>query len=246
MEFAYVNGVRTLPQKGTLGICNGCGGKMIAKCGDINIHHWAHSNKIDCDPWWENETQWHRDWKDLFPEEYREVVLFDSTNTEYHRADIYTKTGVTIEFQNSPLSLNELQSREKFYKKLIWVLNGKKFKGFQISSAIPDPNNSALKGFEVSGDMVPKYFSSDERFWPKRMKSIYDLCHPHLSNIKMSPWHNSFKWRNAHKVWLHANCPILVDLGGYFLYLIKKRKQLTEDFIYLKKIPKKDFIIRYE
>lgn len=245
MEYAFFNGVRIRPKKGIVGNCTGCGNLMIAKCGEINIHHWAHAAKIDCDTWWENETPWHRNWKDQFPERYREIVCFDANSTEHHRADIVTKTGVTIEFQNSPLNLVDVGKREKFYPKLIWVLNGLKFKGFTISFAIPDPNHGALKNFEITQDHVPKYFPSDQRFWPKRMKDIYSLHNPHLNKIKMSPWHDSFVWKNIHKVWLNATSPVLVDLGGYFLYLIKKRKQLTGDFFYLKKIPKNQFISRY-
>lgn len=245
MEYAFINGIRSLPKKGAIATCTGCQSKMIAKCGNINVHHWAHSNKVECDPWWENETQWHRDWKNLFPEEYREIVLFDSENLEYHRADVYTKSGVTIEFQNSPLSIAELESRERFYEKLVWVLNGQKFKGFKSSTFIPDPNDPALNGFEIYGNLDPDYYPSDQRFWPKRMRDVYSLRRPHINSIRMSPWHEGFLWKNAHKVWLQATCPVLVDFGGHFLYLIKRRRQLTEDFLYVKKIPKTEFISRY-
>ena len=47
---------------------------MIANCGNVKIHHWAHKNKQHCDHWWENETKWHRDWKNNFPLEWQEVI----------------------------------------------------------------------------------------------------------------------------------------------------------------------------
>ncbi|MEJ6979416.1 competence protein CoiA family protein [Pedobacter sp. P351] len=245
MEFAYVNGVRRLPMKGTIGICSGCGGEMISKCGQITVHHWAHRSKIECDLWWESETPWHRDWKDCFPEDFREVVLYNDSKTEFHRADIHTSNGVTIEFQNSPLSIPEVEKREVFYEKLIWVLNAKKFKGFHTSFGIPDPQCPALDGYQITRDVVPKYYANMERFWPKRMKSFRNLSNPHLREITMSTWHDSFIWKNPHKVWLETECPVFFDVGGFFLYLLKRKKQLTEDFLYLKKVRKTDFIRKY-
>ncbi|MBL7893856.1 MAG: hypothetical protein JNK50_01090 [Bacteroidia bacterium] len=46
---------------------------MLAKCGTINIWHWAHEAIENCDDWYEPETQWHRDWKEHFGEECSEM-----------------------------------------------------------------------------------------------------------------------------------------------------------------------------
>ena len=73
-------------------------------------------------------TQWHLDWQGYFPKEWREKVLRDEITGEYHRADVQTQQGITIEFQHSHLSIDELQSRNKFYKKWIWVVNAQNFK----------------------------------------------------------------------------------------------------------------------
>jgi competence protein CoiA len=100
MQYAYIGSIKSSPQRGSRGICIGCGKEVIAKCGNIKLHHWAHAAKVKCDSWWENETQWHRDWKNLFPEEYREISFYDEVLKENHRADIHTKDGITIEFQN--------------------------------------------------------------------------------------------------------------------------------------------------
>jgi competence protein CoiA len=49
---------------------------MIARCGSQRIHHWAHKNKSEqCDHWWENETEWHRNWKASFPVDWQEITL---------------------------------------------------------------------------------------------------------------------------------------------------------------------------
>lgn len=45
-----------------------------------------------------------------------------------HRADILGKEGTVIELQNSSLSVDSIEEREAFYRRMIWVLNGEKFK----------------------------------------------------------------------------------------------------------------------
>ncbi|WP_090473655.1 competence protein CoiA [Mucilaginibacter sp. OK268] len=120
--------------------CPGCGTKLIAKCGSVKIHHWAHQRRIDCDPWWEPMTQWHIDWQNKFPAAWREVIFRDEESGEFHRADINTPQGLTIEFQHSPLSNEELESRNSFYKKIIWVVNAQRFKEqFTFEKSIPNP-----------------------------------------------------------------------------------------------------------
>ena len=64
---------------------------MVAKCGPRIIHHWAHEGRRNCDLWWENETEWHRDWKNLFPLDCREVS-HTAEDGEVDRADIRTYT----------------------------------------------------------------------------------------------------------------------------------------------------------
>ena len=123
MKYALVNGRRKAPSKGTIGECPYCGAKMVAKCGSIMIHHWAHGSKKNCDRWWENETAWHRAWKNKFPREWQEIIHF-SKDGEKHIADIKTNTGWAIEFQYSYLKPEERKARNDFYPKLTWVVNG--------------------------------------------------------------------------------------------------------------------------
>ncbi len=77
-----------------------------------------------CDHWWESETEWHRKWKSRFPAEWQEVVQIDPTTGEKHIADVKTETGLVIEFQHSRITPDELQSRERFYENMIWVVDG--------------------------------------------------------------------------------------------------------------------------
>jgi hypothetical protein len=72
---------------------------------------------------WERETQWHRDWKNLFPVDWQEIVHKDLTG-EKHIADIKTPHGLVVEFQHSHITTKERDSRETFYEHMIWVVDG--------------------------------------------------------------------------------------------------------------------------
>ena len=124
MRFALVDDERRRPKPGLRGRCSRCQHEMIAKCGDFVAWHWAHKGRRRCDPWAENETDWHRDWKDCFPEESQEVVHTDPATGERHFADVKTDTGLVVEFQHSPIKQSELESRELFYGNMIWVVDG--------------------------------------------------------------------------------------------------------------------------
>jgi hypothetical protein len=95
MRFALVNGQKTEPQPKLQGLCTNCQGEMIAKCGRVKIWHWAHKSKLSCDPWWENETEWHRAWKNNFPAEWQEISNIDPVTGEKHIADVKTPYGLS-------------------------------------------------------------------------------------------------------------------------------------------------------
>jgi hypothetical protein len=128
MQYALVNGERSSAAPGLSGICPLCNVPVVAKCGNIRVHHWAHSGERNCDPWWERETQWHRDWKNKFDTECQEIVLFDNQSGEKHIADVRTSHGLVIEFQHSYLRPDERLSREQFYKNIVWVVDGSRLK----------------------------------------------------------------------------------------------------------------------
>jgi competence protein CoiA len=127
MKFALVNEQRREAQPDLSGKCLTCGHPMVAKCGEVRIWHWAHRGSRLCDPWWENETEWHRAWKDQFPISWQEVVQ-RAEDGEKHVADVKTDHGCVIEFQNSYINPEERRSRETFYTQLVWVVNGSRRK----------------------------------------------------------------------------------------------------------------------
>lgn len=130
------------------GYCPICNQQVIAKCGDINIWHWAHKSNKDCDTWAEHESEWHQNWKGLFPKELQEVTIKKGSNI--HRADIRTKNQLIIELQNSPISCGEIVEREIFYENMIWLLNGLTLcKGMEFKRWLPkkDKNDNKVITF---------------------------------------------------------------------------------------------------
>jgi len=124
MKYAIVNDIKTEAIKGIKGTCPNCGSELIAKCGELKINHWAHKGTRNCDSWWEPETEWHRTWKNNYPAEWQEITLFDEQAGEKHIADIRTIHNLVIEFQHSHIDPKERFSREKFYKNMVWVVDG--------------------------------------------------------------------------------------------------------------------------
>ena len=189
------------------------------------------------------ETPWHRDWKEAFPAAYREVSFSNSSVGELHRADVHTPCGTTIEFQNSPITLEELESREAYYPKLVWVLNGKKFKGFRILKHLPDVDDPRLSDYEFCHTDHLSMIRKDDLLSAK--PKVLNFRHHELKNIPLTSCYYSFCWKHPHRVWYQARCPLIVDLGGHFLYQLKQRKQYSGDYAYLHMIPRKEFISRY-
>src|SRR5437868_13597788 len=122
MQFAVTEArERIEATKGARALCPVCDSTVLAKCGSIVVHHWAHEAGEDCDPWFEPETEWHRAWKSMFPQDRIEVPFGE------HRADVLTRRGTVVELQNSRISPEEIHARERFYKQMVWVVNAGPF-----------------------------------------------------------------------------------------------------------------------
>jgi hypothetical protein len=96
---------------------------MTPKCGGIVIWHWSHrADHTECDDWHAVETEWHREWKSLFPLDSQEVVL--EKRSKKHRADVLLHRELVIEFQHSPITIADVKARESFYgRRMVWVFN---------------------------------------------------------------------------------------------------------------------------
>ena len=230
MQFALVDDERSESKPGMKGICPTCGAAMIAKCGPRIIHHWAHASRRDCDPWWENETQWHRAWKNLFPEECRERTR-TAPDGEIHRADIITPTGIVIEVQHSAMTDAERQSREAFYQNLVWIVDGRGFrKQFDLHHLLPDPDNEEAKDlvwFKAARGMDG---ANAGIFWrlsenPDHGNGgivVINGQHKVQHLIATYRGHQQYSWVKPRRTWLDAQCPVYIDFGDEWLFQLQR------------------------
>lgn len=65
------------------------------------------------------ETPWHRRSKSYAPPDRREVTIGP------HRADIVTPDGTVIELQHSAISPAAIREREAFYRRMVWLFDGR-------------------------------------------------------------------------------------------------------------------------
>jgi competence protein CoiA len=194
---------------------------MLAKSGPkVVTPYWSHIGKRRCDAWWENETEWHRRWKSCFPAGQREIVHFDEAG-EKHVADVKTSRGMVIEFQNSPMPLDELRAREAFYGKMMWIVNGTSFKArFHILSPLPDPASKFAEDLVFREQRVEHlgrgfWRKSENPGWANaalvRTHSMNEIATEILENHR---GHHLFDWKRPRDVWYAARAPVFFDLGG--------------------------------
>jgi competence CoiA-like predicted nuclease len=199
----------------------------MSKCGKKTIWHWAHTPTKHCDPWWKNETLWHRNWKNQYPADWQEIVHFDSCNGEKHIADIKTDTGQVIEFQNSPISSEELEQREAFYGDIIWVVNGEKFeKNFHILHKLPDSKSYLVE------DVVffPRRYNHQGKCFFRRSENpknatmvILHGTHKIQDEIdKEYSGHHLYDWIRPRTVWYESSKKVYIDFGGELLWNLQK------------------------
>lgn len=106
--------IRARPQLTAL--CPFCDQWLIAKCGEINVWHWAHrGDSTACDDWAEPESLWHAHWKEEVPPDWCEVSI------GRHRADIRRPDGLVVELQHSYLSPEDVRERESAYGRMVWL-----------------------------------------------------------------------------------------------------------------------------
>lgn len=109
--------------------CEMCKEELIVKAANstFKAKHFAHKPNSYCVDDWSNHdmSEWHIEWQNHFPECNREVPLSDGA--ESHRADVLIN-GFVVEFQHSPITLNDFVKRNNFYtkcgQKVIWVFDG--------------------------------------------------------------------------------------------------------------------------
>lgn len=255
MKFALVGSDRLEPFPGGKGICPNpsCLREMLAKCGKVNVWHWAHKGRIHCDSWWENETEWHRNWKNQFSDQNQEIPATDPANDEVHIADVKTDHGLVIEFQNSPISETEARSREAFYRTMIWIVNAENFKkNIILGHLLPDPK----KGFPVDVVFVNRT-EFDSRLkgaqWYFRPASLEENGLVEMFGYGRDPVleKNIFSchdgdffchWKNARSVWLGSKVPVYFDFGDDNVWMLRLDHPNAPGSTVLKKFSKQKLI----
>lgn len=117
LRLAHIGGQKRLPFPKGRATCECCGGLLIAKCGKIVTHHWAHEAKDDCDPWSEPIGPWHLWWQDLVRVDFVEVAKGP------HRADIIGNNNVVVELQHSSIRAEDIEARESYYGNMVWLFD---------------------------------------------------------------------------------------------------------------------------
>lgn len=100
----------------------GEGHPIVARKGDVRIHHFAHKNKCDC-KYSNGMTDWHSSWQDRVDKKYQEIRLIK--DGKLHIADVLIN-GHIVEFQHSVISKEDVREREAFYSNygtLVWVFD---------------------------------------------------------------------------------------------------------------------------
>lgn len=93
--------------------------------------YFRHKNKGDT-----KMTEWHKDWMSFFTE--KEKSFRNEEQEKNRRCDVLLNEYIVIEFQNSPISLEEVNSRIHDYlinnKDVLWVVNGEKIKYKKVNN----------------------------------------------------------------------------------------------------------------
>lgn len=235
------NGKRVSPYPGGSATCQICEDFLVAKCGEIYTWHWAHKNERDCDPWKEHETEWHLKWKNRFPADWQERPQRDTVTGEKHIADIFnSRNDLVIEFQNSPIDIKEMQAREKFYKKMLWVVNAKKF-DFQTSSFGEWNYRLAekLKKLRTDASKI-RFLTYEENIAAMSLRKYQEDREVYKEENKTKDVNDSYvhyTWSMRRKVWDIATLPVFFDLGDEIVWI-------KSQFI-AKRVPLDKFMKKY-
>jgi hypothetical protein len=126
VRYAFIDGVRieasqSAPRRA---YCRECKESVFLRCPAIIIPHWVHHSGSLCVHAGKTgpETEWHKNWKETVPEEFREKSI--RRDGKLRRADIFAATKTVIELQHSSIASDEVCSREEFYgKNMFWMFD---------------------------------------------------------------------------------------------------------------------------
>lgn len=156
--------------KGEEYFCPTCGASLYVRDGSQNAKHFAHEAGECTDTWHYDMSEWHIRMQNYFPIESREVVV--RSGNRAHRADVLVDKTV-IEFQHSPISVDEYMDRNRFFHSL----------GYRVAWV-----------FDVSQqyDVEDLYYSSDDNnyllTWKNPIRIFSHSQNPTDYDKKFSIW----------------------------------------------------------
>ena len=198
--------------------CPSCGAelKIDSKESKYKKIHFKHKRGTLCnDDWNYDMSEWHRNWQNCFPKECQEVVMTNKQG-EKHRADVCINNFV-IEFQHSPISAEEVKSRNVFYTELgyniVWV--------FDANNSIRD-----LDGIEFNEKYpIERLYVGNKIFEWKRKKTTFA----------------NFKFSNNMDIFFETQCNNVKTL-----FLVKpKDEKRFERMLFVQLIKKENFLKQY-
>jgi competence protein CoiA len=158
-----------------------------------------------------------------------------------------------VEFQNSPMSLAEMYSRENFYGQMLWIVNGARFENnFHILAKLPDPKVDWVSDF-VFSPMSHTYRDAAKRLvcWRKSENPNYKpgdlvLVYNDRSLYEMVEknyiGHHLFDWVKPRTVWYSATKRVFFDFDTTYLWELKFYSE--QDFLCIQAIQKQDLIAK--
>lgn len=186
---------------GLAGTCPSCGHPCRPKCGKINIWHWAHHARADCDPWAEPLTEWHLSWQRAVPPERREVVM------GAHRADIVTASGGVVEIQHSAISPDVIAAREEFYgPRMAWIFDAMQA-AITVTAASPVVVNRPCG---CVNEQCAKIWLTPGT----ACRCQHEGCRGYMEARRWEPSPDvRFWWKHARRSVAACRRPVLLDLG---------------------------------
>lgn len=167
----------------------------------------------------------------------REIVHHDVATGEKHVADVKRADGLVIELQNSPMSIEEMESRERFYgEKMLWIVNAEMFAhNITTFEALPDPKADFVADLIIAqprhewlrnlvivkGDGSTLMFHRRSDVWPDGKptgevhsgRSLGDLVTRHYLG------HHLCLWKKPREVWMRSKRTTIFDFGSEVMWV---------------------------
>ena len=218
-------------------ICPGCKEPLIIKSGNIRCHHFAHQRNSNCNFDKNNDMSiWHINWQNRFPIETQEIERRFGDST--HRADVLLeKPRIVIEFQHSPISVEDFKDRNNTYVSLgyrvVWLCDVEE--DFQKGRFIYWNRNyvrwnwqpTTFKNIDLHNGMVEIYFQivndpNDREIDSKITSFTAGIGHPMILKLRNTIYMDNHEFT--------VNLPINNDVfSSMHLDQINNEKSIPKD-----------------